>query len=247
MFCPKCGTEIPEGTQTCRNCNCTLIGTAQVIVSAPKTSGLAVASLILGVMSVFSCLITAPLSVILGIISLVKISQSKGQLKGTGMAVAGIAVPVVALPIVAILMAILMPALAQARNAARLAVCSSNLKQLDLAATIYGDKYGNYPEPNKWIELLKPFYKNDKLLICPGEEKGNYSYAMNSAAKWNGKNPDKTVLFFECRPGWQEAGGPEIVTTQNHYKAGCNVAFCDGHVQFVKPVDINDLKWTQEP
>lgn len=55
-----------------------------------KTSGLAVASLILGVLSLCLCLLTGVPAVICGGISLSQINASKGRLGGTGLAVAGL-------------------------------------------------------------------------------------------------------------------------------------------------------------
>jgi hypothetical protein len=69
--------------------------------SNAKTSGLAITSLVLAILSPFTCLLTAIPAIILGIVGLVKISKSGGQLKGSGFAIAGIALPVVLLPLVA--------------------------------------------------------------------------------------------------------------------------------------------------
>lgn len=60
------------------------------------------------------------------------------------------------------------------------------------------------------------------------------------------KAPSNMVLLFESYPGWNQSGGPEILTTDNHHGEGCNVLFNDLHVEFVKTEDINDLKWTAE-
>jgi prepilin-type processing-associated H-X9-DG protein len=55
------------------------------------------------------------------------------------------------------------------------------------------------------------------------------------------------VLLFESNPGWNQSGGPELLTTENHQREGCNIAFCDGHVAFIQTKDINNLKWTAGP
>jgi prepilin-type processing-associated H-X9-DG protein len=251
MFCSKCGTENVDGSNVCRGCGSvlTIEGPGAEAVAA-KTSGLAIASLVLGILSFCSCLLTAPISFILGIIALVKISKSNGRLKGTGFAVAGIVIPVVAIPIISIMMAILMPALSSARDAARQAVCASNLKQLSIAATMYAEEKGQYPTADKWCDLLEPYYKNEKILVCPGAGRpeageGRCDYAINPNAKKG--CPADMVLFFESKPGWNPAGGPELAATENHHKDGCNVAFCDGRVEFVKAEDIDSLKWTAGP
>ena len=116
MYCPKCGTENPDNAQMCSSCSCVLTGiSTQAPALAAKTSRLAIASFVLAVLSPFTCLTTAIPAIILGIVSLVKIQKSSGQLKGSGLAIAGIAIGPVSLPIVALLLGILMPALARVR------------------------------------------------------------------------------------------------------------------------------------
>jgi len=58
--------------------------------------------------------------------------------------------------------------------------------------------------------------------------------------------PPDMVLLFETYPGWNQVGGPEILTTDNHQGDGCNVLFVDSHVEFIKTEYLNDLKWTAE-
>lgn len=45
---------------------------------------------------------------------------------------------------------------------------------------------------------------------------------------------------------WNQVGGPEILTTENHKGKGCNILFNDGHVEFVKPERLGELKWEVE-
>jgi hypothetical protein len=42
---------------------------------------------------------------------------------------------------------------------------------------------------------------------------------------------------------WNQVGGPEILTTENHAGEGCNVAFADTSARFVKTEDLGKLKW----
>ncbi len=41
-----------------------------------------------------------------------------------------------------------------------------------------------------------------------------------------------------------DAGGPEILTVENHQGDGCNVLFVDGHVEFVRQAGLSQLRWT---
>ncbi len=45
---------------------------------------------------------------------------------------------------------------------------------------------------------------------------------------------------------WNQFGGPEILTTENHKGKGCNVLFNNGHVEFVKTDRVGELKWEVE-
>ena len=86
-------------------------GPAPTGVGEVKTSKSAIWSLICGIAS-FLCLPAFP-AIILGIIALVAISNSKGKLKGTGLAIAGmimaVVVPIITIFVGAIVAAILIP------------------------------------------------------------------------------------------------------------------------------------------
>ena len=247
MYCTKCGIENANDAQVCRAC-----GTALGVFStegpgqAAKTSGLAIASLVFAVLSPFTCLITAIPAIILGIVSLVKISNSAGRLKGKGLAIAGIVIGPVSLPVVALLMGILMPALARVRQVAFRTVCGTNMSGLSKAMMIYANDYDDqYPTPEKWCDLLIEYCEVSPISFrCKGAFEGPCNYALNENVGELGQStqPD-IVLLFETHPGWNQVGGPEILTTDNHQGDGCNVVFVDCHVEFVKARDIQYLKW----
>ncbi|MHC4363383.1 MAG: hypothetical protein ACYSTZ_11190, partial [Planctomycetota bacterium] len=46
---------------------------------------------------------------------------------------------------------------------------------------------------------------------------------------------------------WNQVGGPEILTTRYNDGQGCNVAFVDTHVKFVRAADLAKLKWKPDP
>jgi hypothetical protein len=145
---------------------------------AVKTSGLAIAALIIGILSIFSLGLTAIPAIILGIISLVKIEKSGGRLTGRGFAIGGIVVPVVAVPI--LLMIILMPALQRVKKQARSVACMSRLKQWGLLFLLYAEDYdgrfmlGHRAQPlaNRWVSALGDYYKwDDEFTCCPNATK----------------------------------------------------------------------------
>jgi len=139
MYCPKCGKENPDDAQLCHSCSSVLTSTpTQAPSLGVKTSGLAIAALVLGILSFFTLGLTAIPAIILGIISLVRIEKSGGRITGRGFAIGGIVVPVLAVPV--FLMIILMPALQRAREQGRRAACLNNLRQLTLAWIMYADE-----------------------------------------------------------------------------------------------------------
>jgi prepilin-type processing-associated H-X9-DG protein len=105
-----------------------------------KTSGLAVAAFVLGLLSLFTLSLTAVPAIILGIIALVAIEQSGGRLTGLAFAIIGIAVPMVSF--ILVLGVLLLPALSRARAQGMRAVCLSNTRQLSLVWIMYADDNG---------------------------------------------------------------------------------------------------------
>ena len=248
MFCPKCKTQNPDNAQSCWFCHSVLTPvSASGPSSSVKTSGLAIAALVLGILAPFTCFITAIPAVVLGIVALVKISKSAGQLKGSGLAITGIVIGPALVPIFALLMGIMMPALARVRQVSFRMVCGTNMSGLAKAMLIYANDYDNkFPTPSKWCDLLTEHCEVAPVsFCCKGAPEGPCNYAMNINVQELGTNaPPDMVLLFETQPGWNQAGGPEILSTDNHQGEGCNVAFVDSHVQFVRTKDLKNLKWT---
>ncbi len=96
----------------------------------------------------------------------------------------------VVIAIIAILAAILFPVFARAREKARQASCSSNLKQIGLGLAMYLSDYDElYPcrervwlpaasgTPAQW-GILDPYIKNAQLWICPSEKTLAFGYGM---------------------------------------------------------------------
>lgn len=248
MYCPKCGTQNPDVALVCSSCSTVLSDVSTPTqMPAPKTSGLAIAALVLAILSPFTCFITAIPAIIIGIVALVKIPQSRGQLKGTGLAVTAIALPVVLVPVAACLMGIFMPAFDRGRQIAFRAVCGKNMSGLGKAMLIYANDYADeFPTQTEWCDLLMKYADVPREgFRCKGAQGGRCNYAMNKNV-WNFSErdiPPDMVVLFETHPGWNQVGGPEILTTDNHQGEGCNILFADNRVEFVKIEDIRKLKW----
>lgn len=247
MYCPKCGTQNPDVALVCSSCSAVLSGVStQTQMPAPKTSGLAIVSLGLAILSPFTCFITAIPAIIIGIVVLVKISNSRGQMKGTGLAIAGIVLPVVLVPVAAILMGMMMPALARIRQVAFRVDCGANMSSLGRAMLMYANDYDSFPTSTKWCDLLMKYTEvPPEGFRCQGAHEGRCNYAINkNLENFVGESaPPDMVALFETHPGWNQVGGPEMLTTDNHQGEGCNVVFVDCSVRFIKTRDLNKLKW----
>jgi prepilin-type processing-associated H-X9-DG protein len=166
-----------------------------------------------------------------------KISASGGLLGGIGYAKVGIKSAViwaVLLPIIVIFMGILIPTFLREQQISHRMICGTNLSNLGKELTIYVEKYGAYPQPDKWCDiLLQGKYVTEDIFKCPDNKKVRCSYSMNPNCDDVNSPPD-VVLLFESSGGWNSFGGPELFTTKNHKENGGNVLFNDGHVAFVK-------------
>ena len=81
----------------------------------------------------------------------------------------------VVIAIIAILAAILFPAFAKAREAARRSSCSSNLKQIGISLMQYSQEYDEKTVSDsnnnglRWMDNLQPYLKSVGLFTCPSD------------------------------------------------------------------------------
>lgn len=214
--------------------------------------GLAVASLVLGILGLFTIGITALVGLILGIMALSRIKASNGQLSGKGLALGGIvtsAVILLLVPVMAILAGLLLPALSKAKGRAQEMQCMNNMKQLALGVMMYsGDYKDTLPSAAKWCDLTKPYVDPNgnfsRVYACPmvpGQRCG-YAFNLQLSDKEQGKVNPQTVLIFESNLGWNGAGGVADVA-QSHPGARTAVAFADGHVEVMPVSRLQSLRW----
>lgn len=194
-------------------------GEEQSIQAEPKTSKWAIASFVMGLLTV-TCVLW-PVLVLPALASAIyasnKIKKSNGQLKGNGLALAGAAIPLVMLVI-----AIAVPPLGKVHPIAKRIVCGTNLKGLDTALTVYANDYDDQLPPEDWCDLL--ILKADvspKSFICPASEEveGECSYAMNRfvAGEKLDELPNNLVLLFETSIGLAEGPRTTPVQERRHY------------------------------
>jgi prepilin-type processing-associated H-X9-DG protein len=216
----------------------------------PRTSGLAIASLILGIAGPCTIGLGSILGIILGIVGLVKIGKSAGQLGGRGLAIAGLvvsAVGVVLLPVIlGVVIALLVTPVSRARGMSLEAASANNVRQLCVAAETYAaENKDQFPPADSWPEVLKDYGIAEGDLSDPAGPKGSRAYAINALVAGKKlsdvKRRDQTVLFFECAPGTPPAGGPSDLPPSPRHGRAYAIGFCDGHVEAVNKKHIDRL------
>lgn len=228
-----------------------------VPLTTAKTSGLAIASLILAIFGFLTCGFTAIIGLILGIVALCAIKKNAQQLKGQGLAIAGIvasAISIVVVPFFVIMMAILMPSLARARTHAMTAVSLNKARQICIAMMMYCEENdGRFPPPDNWPAALTPYLGNEKILTSraitaiPVAPEAGRAWAMNAQLSSREirdiKQPHRVVLIFEVEPGSPPAGGRELLPEEPRGRRGYVIGFLDSHTEIVRPERLDELIW----
>lgn len=169
--------------------------------------------------------------------------------------VPGWLIAVVLLPLIVILILMCFFRSPYPERVAHRISCGANLYYLAEAVKEYAvDNNNVFPDPDKWCDLLVEltsrhiFKCKGAMAHSPEEIRDNFPgsinfsyYAINPNCTVN--SPNDVVLLFETQSGWNQSGGREILTLDNHEGLGCNIAFVDGHVEWIKAEDVNDLKW----
>jgi type II secretory pathway pseudopilin PulG len=243
-------SEIPEMAAALKIATPPPLSPVAAPAAPQKTSGLAVTSLVLGILGIVTCgitvLLSAPTGLILGAVAMKKIGKSQGQLRGKGLALAGIITSGATLLLIPIFAAMMLPALAAAKQKAQAINCVNNEKQLALAIRIYsGDNKDKFPPAATWCDAIKTYAGSEKIYKCPAANSSSRSdYAFN--AKLDGMDESKinpqTVMIFESGGGWNANGGQELMIGKPRHARVFVVAFADGSVQQLRESQINTLR-----
>ena len=162
---------------------------------AAGSSGKAIASLVLGILSLCGCTcLTGLPSIVLGILSLRDIGRAAGMLTGTGLAIAGIvlgSLGTLCWPVVGI------PAWFVGREAADRATAVTNLKRMVLAMHNYHDTYGVLPpagvgSPREQGRIKKPLQSWRVALLPYLDEVALYKQ-FNLNEPWDGPTNSKLL------------------------------------------------------
>jgi hypothetical protein len=127
-----------------------------------------------------------------------------------------------------------------------------------------------YPDPNRWCDDTVDYYRGRWkissevslawMFACPSVDVSTESsdahadmakqkvltwrsgYAMNPHCRRG--SPANMVLLFESTPGWNQHGGPELFTFDNHDPKGGCVLLNDGTVKFIRTEEeLQRLRW----
>ncbi len=137
-------------------------------VPPPATSGLAITSLILGILSFFSLGLTAIPAVICGHVASSQIKKSGGRLAGRGLAIGGLVTGYFGFLFIflGILAGIALPVFNAVGDRGLAVKGLAQAKQIALGCKLYaGDHDGKFPDN---LDQLIPTYLTDRrLFICP--------------------------------------------------------------------------------
>lgn len=199
-------------------------------------SGLAITSMVCGIVAIIaSCgvgVLASPIAlvaIVLGIIALVRTTPD-GRKPGKGFAIAGLSTGAVALLLGIAMLGILLPALAKARQSARILKSSTQMRNITQALQIYANSNGDaFPESDKdWSDrLLKAGSISTELLVAPDATPGMQSYFYVPGHK---STFSATKIILYENPRLRDSGG--------------NIAFEDGHVEFYPRAEFDRLVGT---
>lgn len=212
-----------------------------------RTNALALASLILGVLGAVTCGLTAIVGLVLGLIAF-KQSNKAGDSHGRSLAIAGTIVSSVIIVLLPLLAALLLPALAAAREKGARITCTQNVKQLCLGLLMYtAENGGALPTAERWCDAIRNYVGTETVFQCPQgakTERAHYGFnqKLGGLMLSNISQPAVTVMVFETSGGWNVAGGKELLLSTPRHKS-IAIGFADGYCQAI-PVDrLDQLRW----
>lgn len=171
--------------------------------------------------------------------------ESSGQDKK--LSIKKVVIWFVVIIIVLLVLGIILPAIPRMvkRSVPYRLVCGTQMTNLGKYLLIYSCGDGPYPTADRWCDLLiehTDVAEGD--FRHPGNKKERCGYAINPNVSPR-SNP-RMVLLFETKGGWNQYGGAEILSFDNHQGRGFNVLFNDQHVEFVETEEVGDLNWGEK-
>lgn len=169
-------------------------------VGSSKPSGLSIASLVCGILTFATCIITGIPAIICGHLALSKIKNSSGAIGGKGMAIAGLVMGYMSLVFgvfyFVVLAALAVPTFAKVQEKSLVVKSINNARQIVIACKLYAsDHNGNYP--GDLNELVKTGgISDDKILHDPLlHDDTQIGYEYFGAGMKDSDPPDKVLLM----------------------------------------------------
>lgn len=213
--------------------------------SAPKvrTSGLAIASLVLGIFGLCSGGMSALVGLVLGIAALSTIRKAPTKFKGKGLAIAGVCVSAA---FILLAPALLLPVIGKAKRESDRSQCLNHVKEIGLAVRLYADENdGQCPPAINWCDAILPNLPKADSLRCPrrGDLKSGYALNRRVAGRTLSSIPPDTVMIYESSSGWNASGGPDNLLPDSPHGREFVIGFADGSVRQVPADELSALRW----
>lgn len=147
----------------------------------------------------------------------------KGLSTGAIIAIVAGGLVLIIVPLLACMIGLLLPAMGQARQAARNAMSMSQMRQISIALQQYaGDNQGNLPEAGADLKLrLAPYGLTAAEFTAPSPPPTGESYYYVPLGNLNNlSSPGTAIILYES---------PAVPS-----RSGWNVAYADGSVQAMR-------------
>lgn len=209
------------------------------VASVPRT-GLAVATLVVGIAGLVVCPLVGFIAIVTGTIALIRASNEPHRYGGRGMAIAGLVcggTSVLLIPLYfcmgGTMLSILLPSLSRARELSKRLVCASNMKAIGAAWKTYASDHPGEGIPTlDWLIDRGSMAPNQ--VICPSSDltESNYVVVRYEPGDADRGMDNRAVVMYE--------------PASNHGGEGGNFLFADGHASFVRVPEHDQLVRSSE-
>jgi prepilin-type processing-associated H-X9-DG protein len=243
--CPECGRELIIPKPAAAPDEPDFVGLEPVAKAFPPgetaTSGKAIASLLLGLSSFLCMFVTGIPAIILGSSAQGDIRRSGGRITGGGMATAGIVLGAVGCSLMtfSVLIALLLPAVQAAREAARRAQCVNNMKQIGLAMHNFHSQRNTFPPAAITDRQGRPLL-SWRVAILPYIEQDSLYQQFHLDEPWD--SPHNLTLLRQMPQTYACPSQPNLAGTGNttyQVVVGPNTMFT-GNPKGVRLQDVTD-------